>query len=723
MVGHSHGDLPADSYMAKVYWMFAGAFMAAAVLTHGKDLLEYRLRMRKAARSELDPARPEGMILCALATMTAIVREAGYYAFPLLSRNEGKWAQKVLRIFPRWTHLPPMGHLFLMAANLSLVLSLVFYGFDVKSQWQWEAVAVRAGWITLAQLPLVFLMSGKSNIVGFLTGSSYERLNWIHRTAARTMLVTAAFHMGYFFRSWARYDYVAGKLAADIHTRRGLGAFCVLLWLVVTSVSPVRGWRYEVFFIQHMISGIGFLVIVWMHVPEEAQIYVWFPVGLWVFDRAVRALFLVYNSFSIFHRKGDQSANPTLFACRALFHPLPDKATRITIRNPPFTWKPGQHAFVSCHSLVPFQSHPFTITSLPTDGSLEFVVRAQSGGTGRFHLHACDLLPPRTDETQTVFIDGPYGRMRPLEQFDTVVLIAGSTGASFALPLLRDLVCRKASSEPIVTRRIRLVWVVKGRGQIQWFSKALADGMRIVESSNSEDTAGNGISIDASIFVTCDPELTTASYETVPTPQKSSEGAEVIKGRLPRTSVGGDEKDVLGVAIEDVDSKPEVQKEDKVVTGCGDGTSGCCCNQTVDEDAITDESTPKPCCCCATASDSSTISSTSSDEKSTNAKIQSVSEKTPNVKSKPPSSISTQESLNLPQKVNIVTGRPQIKRIIDKELQKAFGESAVAVCGPRGMVQATRSAVVELCDERAVHKGTGAQGVSYYLCPFMRMMC
>lgn len=51
MAGHAHGNMPADSYMAEIYWMFAGAFIAAAVLTHGKDLLEYRLRSVEAVQS------------------------------------------------------------------------------------------------------------------------------------------------------------------------------------------------------------------------------------------------------------------------------------------------------------------------------------------------------------------------------------------------------------------------------------------------------------------------------------------------------------------------------------------------------------------------------------------------------------------------------------------------------------------------------------------------
>jgi len=89
---------------------------------------------------------------------------------------------------------------------------------------QYEVVATRAGWMTITQLPLVFLMSGKTSIVGRLTGTSYERLNWIHRTVSRCMFITTLIHMGYFFRSWAQYDYIASQLKFDVHSQRILDA-------------------------------------------------------------------------------------------------------------------------------------------------------------------------------------------------------------------------------------------------------------------------------------------------------------------------------------------------------------------------------------------------------------------------------------------------------------------------------------------------------------------
>ena len=48
-------------------------------------------------------------------------------------------------------------------------------------------------------------------------------------------------------------------------------------------------------------------------------------------------------------------------------------------------------------------------------------------------------------------------------------------------------------------------------------------------------------------------------------------------------------------------------------------------------------------------------------------------------------------------------------------LEEAEGESAVIVCGPQGLQDDVRESVVALSDERAVHKGTGAQGIYLHI--------
>ena len=84
-----------------------------------------------------------------------------------------------------------------------------------------------------------------------------------------------------------------------------------------------------------------------------------------------------------------------------------------------------------------------------------------------------------------------------------------------------------------------------------------------------------------------------------------------------------------------------------------------------------------------------------------------------NVSSSSSSSSSIKEKLPVSTNCSMKTmaGRPQPRNIIRKVLEEAQGETAVVVCGPQGLQDDVRSSVVALSDERAIHKGTGAQGV------------
>jgi predicted ferric reductase len=245
--------------------------------------------------------------------------------------------------------------------------------------------------------------------------------------------------MGFFLTEWGKFDYIKIKLKEDPLTQKGIAAGAILLWLIVSSVAPIRNLSYEIFVIQHVISWLGFLVAAFFHVPAENRIWVWLPRGFWVLDRLVRAAYLFYLNLGVLHKNSGG-----LIACRATFEPLDEGHTRVTITNPPISWKAGQHMFLACHDVAPLSSHPFTIASLPHDSKIEFVVRTKKGATKRFFKYAEKMYPSLSSTEQKVgrpvLINGPYAIIRPLRQFDGLVFLAGSTGATFTTPLMRDIV-------------------------------------------------------------------------------------------------------------------------------------------------------------------------------------------------------------------------------------------------------------------------------------------
>lgn len=634
-----------------------------------------------------------------MATIMALSRELAYARVPLALPARFRWTT------------PTLGRAVLVSAEFVLVMVLCFYKMNPNDQWQWEDIGYRTGFIALAQLPLVFLLAGKNNIIGFLVGSSYERLNWLHRWTARILFLTVTLHMGFWFVDWARYDYIKHKLTTDLITERGFAAWCILLWIVLSSLAPIRRWNYEFFVIQHIVTIAGFAAAVYVHVPAEVKVWVWMPIGFAIFDRVVRALLVLYANISVFHPKRGREG---FWACKATFEPLGSDMTRIVVNNPPINWSAGQHLLLSCHSIAPFQSHPFTIASIPQDGKMEFLVRSKTGGTKRIFNRAqkhqglpLTNVNSRASYRAPVVIEGPYGNIPPLRQFDSLLLLAGSSGGTFTVPLMRDIVSfwntqdSSQTSRDIfpfpggaVTRYIRFVWVVKSRDQFGWFAAQLTTVAQDTEQLRSD---GHDIQVEMSIYVTCDEDLVAegegSSQPACPVP---------VHGKAEERPVSEDttveDEKVKNGNVSLHSALSRSPSEQDLNATCGP-TGPCCCSTTIeDESQLSNAGEKFQCHCGSENHDSQKAEGSTDSSNSTGKSLSSLNPDQPIRRSFHPA-------------ITVLSGRPQPKHLIRKMAEQALGESAVVVCGPLGLVDDVRQCVAALSDERAVHKGSGAQGI------------
>lgn len=611
------------------------------------------------------------------ATATAIMREAANATLD------------PIRVWKTTILMPQVGQVFLVVSNVIVLTVLCFVGYgDTLAFNNLENVAYRIGFICLAQIPLMFLLSGKNNIIGFLTGLSYEKLNWLHRWCARTLFLFATIHFGYWLTAWWPYGgYVGKQIKNNSMVYWGLTAWCFLAWITFSSFAPLRRLSYEFFVIQHLVTFSCFVGFTWKHLQPfpSTHIYIWICAGLFWFDRLTRAFLMLYTNISYFHPEHRKSgAMNSFWAGKGELTPLAGGYTKISLKHTSLSWKPGQHVFVSCHSVVPLQSHPFTIASLPQDGKIEFIVKSEKGGTGRFFRHAekiASLPGAGSAQFKTVALEGPYGRVRPLRQFDSVVLFAGSTGATFAVPLLRDIVLGwQEGNAPgtffrpggVVTRHIRFVWVVKTREQLNWFVTQLDEVTSAVAKLQS---GGLQVDVEMSIYCTCDESFT---EEHKSRRRSLAHGSVEEVDNATRSSF--DEKKETSSIRESVRELGSQHADNHT---CGGGT--CCCTSTI-EDGREETKNPTVCCC-------GTNSSTDKDAPQSSQ-----------------SSASSNKTLLHPS-IAVFAGRPNPRNVIRKSLEQARGESAVVVCGPSGLVNSVRKSTVSLSDERAVHKGTGAQGI------------
>ncbi|KAE9378406.1 ferric reductase-like protein like transmembrane component [Stipitochalara longipes BDJ] len=440
-----------------------------------------------ATRNKSHPEATPGPLNRVMGAITSISRKISY---PQISPTRRSNLLKV----------PPLGIILLLLIYLAFILTLEFVKQDISGEQHNQAIGVRAGWLTITQLPLLILLSGKVNIIGLITGVGYERLNVIHRWVARTMLLTATLHMGYQQALWNNLGLLQLEWNTDTCPPTGIKAYAFLLWLNLSTLAPIRNIWYEFFVIQHILTFFGFIICVMLHLPSTAlysRVYIWIPIGIYLLERSLRTLRYTYNNI----RPG-----------RATLIHLPGGVTKIIVSTRQVkSWSPGSFILLSLPRFGIGQSHPATIGSISSshEGKLVFFLKAHHGFTSRIHINASKVSlhdgtasperPQASKSTYLALIDGPYGgKQLDFASFTSVILIAGSTGVTFTLPILLDLASR-ASKQKLPVNDVTFIWAIKISACTSWIDSELKNA--------SDELAKVGIVFAVKIFVTADEEF------------------------------------------------------------------------------------------------------------------------------------------------------------------------------------------------------------------------
>jgi hypothetical protein len=115
-----------------------------------------RDRIRAAAANRARPATASNPITKLIAGVTAMVRELSY---PQMTPANSYFIK-----------IPPFGTIILLLGYLGFILGLEFYNDWVDGAQHWEAFGLRAALLTVAQLPLLILLGGKTISSDFWSG-------------------------------------------------------------------------------------------------------------------------------------------------------------------------------------------------------------------------------------------------------------------------------------------------------------------------------------------------------------------------------------------------------------------------------------------------------------------------------------------------------------------------------------------------------------------------
>jgi ferric-chelate reductase len=373
-----------------------------------------------------------------------------------------------------WLHIPPVGTVWLILSYFGLIAALEFIDNDYPGAQHFQAYGIRAAWLAVAQVPLIVLLAGKSNLIGYLTSLNYQRLNVLHRWVARGLLVLATMHFALQMRGWSQFGLVQMEWSTDTCPPTGIAAYAILLWMNVVNLAPTRRISYHFFVVQHVLMFVGFIVALMIHLPSTAlysRVYIWIGMGLYAFDRLVRTLWTIWQN-----RLGS----------KAHLEDLDGVATRVTITNKTIKrWSAGSHVLLSIPRFSYLQTHPATIVSTPTshDGDLVFILKGHRGFTRSLIRSA--------GSTHRCLIDGPYASSQlGLTAFEVVSLVAGGTGVTFALANLLALADRAAAGP----KKVDFTWTIRSQAHIAWIERELVRAIKALQDG--------GVDVVCTIYVT-----------------------------------------------------------------------------------------------------------------------------------------------------------------------------------------------------------------------------
>ena len=291
--------------------------------------------------------------------------------------------------------------------------------------------------------------------IQYITRMSHEELNPYHRLLGRIIVLFAACHASLYLNFYVQKGLLFKRIQ-DRDVILGLCAIWSLVILFTTALACIRDYNYRLFFYFHVTLSISLLPILYFHV-SHLRLYIIEAVavyGLLIFQRNVSQ---AGPQATITRLKGTDLLSVSMPLTKAL-------ASR--------SYSPGQHIYLSFPTLKDkLRINPFTIANLPAqDRKVQIFARSLTGTTAILGQMAQQPQPT------PVLVEGPYGAAKyfpDLTEYDSVLLLAGGVGATFTMPIYRQLLAQKGQhSRP---GSMRFVWTVRDKRDAEWGLKILTE--------------------------------------------------------------------------------------------------------------------------------------------------------------------------------------------------------------------------------------------------------
>ncbi|CVL09004.1 uncharacterized protein FMAN_14282 [Fusarium mangiferae] len=352
------------------------------------------------------------------------------------------WAMRRIlyrKIFRRGSSLDTYTRAQIMFIMFHLSINFAFILVNISSS---EEVFSRAGKLAIANAILLYLGPGLDFSTSVLR-IGLRAQKQLHASAGYVVVVLSILHAAGAFskRGWLAVEQIRDLLPA------------LALLGICSLVLPLRALAtflpYELVLFVHNTLALLSGYAIWCHVPADQQLVratLCVIAGIFLLLLLTRVLIMAYRNHFWFQSISFEQ-NGTSRYVRIV----------ISLRRP-LRVEPGQYINLWTPTTLSsvLQSHPFSIgnCSSEVETQLRMVVDVKRGFTNNLRE-----LAKRCMTSNIAIFAGPYGSRIPVENYETVLLVATGLGFVALSPYLQWLV-RAAHNKEIKINPVHLVWQV-----------------------------------------------------------------------------------------------------------------------------------------------------------------------------------------------------------------------------------------------------------------------
>lgn len=275
--------------------------------------------------------------------------------------------------------------------------------------------AKRTGRLAVTLMPAMYLLTLRPSP---LPHTFYLQVLPMHKWLSRLVVIMAVAHG----ISYAHY-YRANDMLDKLRKPENIAGYLVLLMFLIAAMTAFSWFRrqaYRVFYFLHICTAWGSLPLIWYHSRPPCSNYLLVCFGMLL----AQVVFRILRSCSV--RLRVQAVSKTLLIVDIPKCQLPRHFQR---------WSPGAHVRLSLpltQLSTWFQaSHPYTISSLDSQNSLQMIIRK-----GNFPVKM----------RQPYNLSGPhravpyyFDKQLKENKIRRCLLVIGGSGIAFGAPILRYL--------------------------------------------------------------------------------------------------------------------------------------------------------------------------------------------------------------------------------------------------------------------------------------------